>query len=456
MNTQQSINPATGELFQEYPVHDAQAVENAITRAHACFGTWRRVPVTERAQALAAVAQIILKNKESYARTITLEMGKPFKEAIAEVEKCASAAKYFAENSVAFLADQHVKTEYRKSYVTFQPLGIVLGVMPWNFPFWQALRFILPSLAAGNACLLKHASNVPGCALAIESIFKEAGLPDGVFQSLLIPGSRVESVIADARIRAVTLTGSTPAGKSVAAAAGNHLKKTVLELGGSDPYLILSDADIDHAIKTCGASRLNNCGQSCVSAKRLIVVERHKARFEQGIVDIFGKAAMGDPLDGKTTLGPMSRADLRDELHDQVARSVKADAKLLLGGKNPGGKSAFYPPTILTDVTKSMPAYSEELFGPVAVIIPAKDDEDAIAIANDSEFGLGGAVFTTDLERGETIARERIESGLCFVNMMVRSDPRLPFGGIKNSGYGRELAAFGLHEFVNVKTIIVA
>lgn len=456
MTVQQAVNPATGQAISSNPLHSETEVGDAIGRAHECFKSWRSVSVFERAAAIDKVASVILKNKDVYARLITLEMGKPLKESLAEVEKCASAAAYYAENSAAFLADRPVHTQYRKSYVTYQPLGIVLGVMPWNFPFWQALRFILPSLAAGNVCLLKHASNVPGCALAIESIFREAGLPDGVFQSLLIPGSRVEQVIADPRVRAVTLTGSTPAGKSVAAVAGKHLKKTVLELGGSDPYLILEDCDLDHAIQTCGSSRLNNCGQSCVSAKRLIVVEKHKAKFEQGIVDIFSKAVLGDPLESKTTLGPMSRADLRDELHDQVERSIKAGAKLLLGGKNPGGKSAFYPPTILTDVKKNMPAYAEEFFGPVAIIIPAKDEEDAIRIANDTEFGLGGAVFSANLARAETIARERIDSGLCFVNMMVRSDPRLPFGGIKNSGYGRELGPFGLHEFVNAKTIIVA
>jgi succinate-semialdehyde dehydrogenase/glutarate-semialdehyde dehydrogenase len=292
--------------------------------------------------------------------------------------------------------------------------------------------------------------------LAIESIFREAGLPEFAFQSLLIPGRRVADVIAHPHVRAVTLTGSTPAGRSVAAVAGQHLKKTVLELGGSDPYLVLEDADIEHAIKVCAASRLTNCGQSCVSAKRMIVVEKHRARFEAGLREILSQQKQGDPLDGATTYGPMSRADLRDELHDQVERSVAAGAKLLLGGVRPEGKGAFYPFTIITNVTKTVPAYSEEMFGPVAVIIPVKDDAQALEVANDTEFGLGGAVFTTDLARGETIAREHVESGACFVNMMVRSDPRLPFGGVKSSGYGRELSAFGLHEFVNIKTIVIA
>lgn len=456
MSTQASINPVTGEMIEQYPMHTPQEVQAIITHVHQGYLYWKNVSLNERATALVKVSDTLLKNKECYARLITQEMGKPLKEALAEVEKCALAARYFAENGPVFLADRSVKTEYRKSYVTFQPMGIVLGIMPWNFPFWQVFRFALPTLMAGNAGLLKHASNTPGCALAIESVFKEAGLPENIFRSLLIPGNDVEPVIADKRVVAVTLTGSTPAGRAVAAAAGKHLKKTVLELGGSDPYVILEDCNIESAITTCGASRLNNCGQSCVSAKRLIVVGPHKTRFERGIVDIFSKTRLGDPLDPATTIGPMSRADLRDELHGQVERSIKAGATCLLGGKNPGGKSAFYPPTVLTDVKKGMPAYEEEIFGPVAVIIPAKDEEEAIAIANDTEFGLGGAVFTGDNARGENIAREHVKSGLCFVNMMVRSDPRLPFGGIKESGYGRELSSFGLHEFVNIKTVIVA
>ncbi|MFW0778086.1 MAG: NAD-dependent succinate-semialdehyde dehydrogenase [Rickettsiales bacterium] len=456
MTTQVSINPATGEIIKEYPIHTEDEVENALAHAHESYLEWRHVPVAERAAAMHKVAEVILANKEKYAAIITEEMGKPFKESVAEVEKCASGATYYAQNGEAFLADRPVETQYQKSYVTFQPMGLVLGIMPWNFPFWQALRYAVPTLVAGNGCLLKHAANVPGCALAIESIFKEAGLPEHIFKTLLIPAKRVEPLIADPRICAVTLTGSTPAGKAVAAAAGKHLKKTVLELGGSDPYLVLEDCDIEHAINTCGTSRLNNCGQSCVSAKRMIVVEKHKERFEQGIAEIFSKAVQGNPADVQTTMGPMARADLRDELHGQVERSVKAGAKLVMGGKNPGGDSAFYPATILSDVKKGMPAYEEEMFGPVAVIIPVKDEEEAIAVANDTPFGLGGAVFSTDIERAEHIARTRVDSGLCFVNMMVRSDPRLPFGGIKESGYGRELALFGLHEFVNTKTIIVA
>lgn len=456
MTSVQSINPANGEVLATYETHTPEQVAHKLDAAQACYLSWRRTSFAERKALLLRVVDVIAANKNDYAKLITQEMGKPLKESLAEVEKCATAAKYFAENGESFLADRIVKTEYTKSFVSFQPIGIVLGVMPWNFPFWQVLRFAYPALMAGNVCLLKHASNSFGCALAIEDIFRKAGLPEGGFQSLLIPGKMVEPVIADSRVRAVTLTGSTPAGRSVAAAAGKYLKKSVLELGGSDPYVILDDCDLEHAIRTCATSRMNNCGQSCVSAKRMIVVEKHKAAFEAGVKAIFEEQKQGNGLDATTTVGPMSRADLRDELHEQVERSVKAGAKLVLGGKNPGGTSAFYPLTILSDVTRDMPAFKEELFGPVAVIIPAKDEAEAIALANESEFGLGGAVFTKDLARGERIAREEIQSGSCFVNMMVRSDPRLPFGGVKDSGYGRELSEFGIHEFVNIKSVVIA
>jgi len=453
---QTSINPATGAVIQTYPIHTQAQVQQAIDRAHECFLKWKKIPLAKRSDHLRKVAQVLLAKKAEYGRIISEEMGKTLKEAIAEVEKCASCANYFADNGENFLADDIIATEYRKSYVTFQPLGIVFGVMPWNFPFWQVLRFALPTLMAGNVGLLKHASNTPGCALAIESAFREAGLPDGAFQALLIPASRVEEVISNPKVIAVTLTGSTPAGKSIASLSGKYLKKTVLELGGSDAHVVLADADIEHAIKTIAASRMLNCGQSCISAKRLIVAESLKKRFENGIVEIFSKQKLGNPLEEATTVGPMARADLRDELHDQVQRSIKAGGRCLLGGKIPKGKGAFYPLTVLTDVKKGTPAYTEEIFGPVAVIISAKDEEEAIAIANDSVYGLGGAVYTKDIARGEKIARERIESGCCFVNMMVRSDQRLPFGGIKESGYGRELSAYGIHEFINIKSIIVA
>ncbi len=456
MSFQHSTNPANGEIIRSYNTHNAVEVQEKLALAHSSFQEWRRTAFAMRAEKLRRVAEILRSGKDHYAQLIALEMGKPLKEALAEIEKCATSALYFCENGQQMLADQLVATEYRKSYVTFQPIGIILGIMPWNFPFWQVLRYAFPALLSGNVCLLKHASNTPGCAMAIEDLFTQAGFPRGTFQTLLIPAAQVESLIADKRIAAVTLTGSTPAGSQVAATSGKYLKKTVLELGGSDPYLILEDCDIEHAIKTCAASRMTNCGQSCVSAKRMIVVKKHLARFEQGIKEIFAAQKIGDPLDPTTTIGPMSRADLRDELHKQIQNSINSGAKLLAGGSIPAGKGAFYPLTILSAVTAEMPCYREEMFGPVAVIIPAEDEAAAIKIANDSEFGLGGAVFTQNLEKGERIAREIIESGSCFVNMMVRSDPRLPFGGIKSSGYGRELSAFGMHEFVNIKSVVVA
>ncbi len=453
---QTSINPTTGAVIRDYPEHTPEQVQQIIEQGHQAFLKWKKVSIAERSDYLRKVNAILLAKKDQFGQVISEEMGKTLKEAITEVEKCASTAIYFADNGPNILKNEHIPTEYSKSYVTFQPLGIIFGVMPWNFPFWQVLRFAFPSLMAGNVGLLKHASNTPGCALAIESVFRDAGLPEHAFQSLLIPGKRCEEVISNPKVAAVTLTGSTPAGKSVASLAGKYLKKTVLELGGSDAYIVLADADIEHAIKTIAASRMLNCGQSCVSAKRLIVAESLKERFEAGIVEIFSKQKIGDPMDAATTVGPMSRTELRDEIHDQVQRSITSGARLLLGGKVPEGKGAFYPLTVLTNVKKGMPAYEEEMFGPVAVIIPAKDEAEAIYIANDSVYGLGGAVFTKDTAHGELIAREQMESGACFVNMMVRSDPRLPFGGIKESGYGRELSSFGMREFLNIKTIIVA
>jgi succinate-semialdehyde dehydrogenase/glutarate-semialdehyde dehydrogenase len=387
---------------------------------------------------------------------MTLEMGKPVSGGVSESEKCAWVCDYYAGNAQGFLADQYVEVGTRKSFVTFQPLGVVLAVMPWNFPFWQVFRFAAPNLMAGNAGLLKHASNVPGCALAIEEVFQEAGFPEALFRSLLIPGSRVNDVIENPLVRAVTLTGSTPAGKAVAAKAGEMLKKTVLELGGSDPYVILEDADIPAAAVTCATARLINSGQSCIAAKRFIVVEAVRDEFEKLFITAMANTKMGDPLEEDTVVGPQAREDLRDELHDQVLRSIGAGAQCLLGGKIPEGPGAYYPPTVLTGVGPGMPAYHEELFGPVASIITVKDEAEALRVANDSSFGLGAAVFTADLERGTRIAREELEAGACFVNDFVRSDPRLPFGGVKESGYGRELSPYGILEFVNIKTVWVA
>jgi succinate-semialdehyde dehydrogenase/glutarate-semialdehyde dehydrogenase len=400
--------------------------------------------------------QILRDRARDYARLMAEEMGKPFKDGVAEAEKCATCCDYFAEHAERHLADEIVATDARKSYVAFRPLGVVLAVMPWNFPFWQVIRFAAPGLMAGNAGVLKHASNVPGCALAIEQIFKDAGFPENLFRTLMIGSKDVASVIEHPLIRAVTLTGSTPAGKAVAAKAGECLKKTVLELGGSDAYIIMDDADIEQAAAIAAKGRLVNSGQSCIAAKRFIVTEKNRARFEEAFVKKMQAARVGDPMAEGTQVGPMARKDLRDDLHKQVEESIRKGARLLCGGEVPKGEGAFYPPTVLTGVKKGMPAYDEELFGPVAAIIVADNEKHAIEIANDSIFGLGGGVIGSDLARAEKIAAEEIEAGCVFVNDAVRSDPRLPFGGIKESGYGRELSHFGIREFVNIKTVFVA
>jgi succinate-semialdehyde dehydrogenase/glutarate-semialdehyde dehydrogenase len=383
------------------------------------------------------------------------EMGKPVRDGRAEAEKCACVCEYFAEHAELFLADEPVETDASASFVAFRPLGVVLAVMPWNFPFWQVFRFAAPGLMAGNAGLLKHASNVPGCALAIEEVFREAGFPKGLFRALLVGSERVEELIEHPLVRAVTLTGSGPAGRAVAGAAGRNLKKTVLELGGSDPYVILADADLEAAVETCVKSRLINSGQSCIAAKRFVVVEPVREAFERGFVERMARAIIGDPMDEATDVGPQARTDLRDDLQRQVEETIALGARLLLGGQVPDREGAWYPPTVLTDVKPGSPGYEEELFGPVASIIPVADEAEAIQVANDTSFGLGAAVFTRDLERGRRIAAEELEAGACFVNGLVRSDPRLPFGGIKESGYGRELSAFGIREFVNVKSVWV-
>jgi succinate-semialdehyde dehydrogenase/glutarate-semialdehyde dehydrogenase len=382
-------------------------------------------------------------------------MGKPLQQGIAEAEKCAWVCEYYAEHAAAQLGDEPVHTDASRSFVAFRPLGVVLAVMPWNFPFWQVFRFAAPGLMAGNAAVLKHSSNVMGCALAIEGVFREAGFPDALFRALVIGSGRVREVVEAPQVRAVTLTGSGPAGRAVAAAAGAALKKTVLELGGSDPYVVLEDADLEATVQTCVAARLINSGQSCIAAKRFIVVDTIREAFERRFVEVMGSRRMGDPFEDGVDVGPQARRDLRDELHGQVAASIARGARVLLGCEVPSGPGAFYPPSVLTDVCPGMPAYDEELFGPVAALIGAADEADAIRIANDSPFGLGAAVFTGNAERGERIARDALEAGACFVNGFVKSDPRLPFGGIKESGYGRELSAFGIREFVNIKAIWV-
>jgi succinate-semialdehyde dehydrogenase / glutarate-semialdehyde dehydrogenase len=449
-----SINPANGETLKTYDQMSAAKVAAALDQAHQTWTSWRKTAFVERARLMTRAGSILRERKEELARLMALEMGKPIKQGIAEAEKCAWVCDYYAENAELHLAPDVIKTESLKSYVAFEPLGVVLAVMPWNFPFWQVFRFAAPALMAGNTGVLKHSSNVPGCALEIETIFKLAGFPDGAFRALLIGSSQVQAVIEHPLVRAVTLTGSTPAGKSVAAQAGAVLKKTVLELGGSDPYIVLEDADLELTVQTCVNSRLINSGQSCINAKRFIVAEPILPSFTEKYVALMKSKKVGDPLLEETEVGPLARHDLRAELHQQVIASVKRGARVLLGGEIPSGSGAYYPPTVLSEVKPGMPAYDDELFGPVAAIISAKNEDDAGRIANDSVFGLGAAVFTRDLKRGERIARE-IEAGSTFVNALVASDPRLPFGGIKQSGYGRELGSYGIREFVNIKTVCI-
>ena len=449
-----SVNPANDETIKTYEEMTPQETAAAVEDAHRAWLAWRRTSFAERASLMKKAAGILRRRKDEFAMLMALEMGKPLKQGVAEVEKCASGCDYYADSAEAHLAPEIVETAASRSYVAFDPLGVVLAVMPWNFPFWQVFRFAAPALMAGNAGVLKHASNVPGCALAIEEILAQAGFPAGVFRTLLIGSRQVKAVIEHPLVRAVTLTGSTPAGKAVAARAGAVIKKTVLELGGSDAYIVLEDADLELAVNTCATSRLINSGQSCVNAKRFIIVEPLLAAFTERLVAVMRTKKMGDPLVEGTDIGPQARTDLRDELHGQVMSSIARGATLLLGGEVPPGKGSFYPPTVLADVRPGMPAYDEELFGPVAAIIKARDEEDAVRIANDSIFGLGAAVFTKDVERGERLARD-LEAGCTFVNTLVASDPRLPFGGIKEAGYGRELGSYGIREFMNVKTVYI-
>ena len=451
----QSLNPSTGEIIKTYKEQTSREVVEIISKTDIAFQSWKKTTFAERSRLMKVAAQVLRDEKEIYSRLMAQEMGKPIRDGRIETEKCASVCDYYAENSESFLQNEMIKTEAGKSYVAYQPLGPVLAVMPWNFPFWQVFRFAAPALMAGNVGILKHASNVPGCALAIENVFVKAGFPDNVFRTLLISSGMVEAVIENPSVKAATLTGSTPAGKAVAKKAGEMLKKTVLELGGSDPYIVLEDADIAAAVTSCVTSRLINAGQSCIAAKRFIVVETIKDEFEHLYIEQMKVKKMGDPLLEETEVGPQARHDLRDELHVQVIDSIKKGAICLLGGLIPEGNGAFYPPTILTEVKKGMPAYDEELFGPVAAIISVKDEREAIKVANDSIFGLGAAIFTQDLKKGEKIAATELEAGSCFVNSFVKSDPRLPFGGIKESGYGRELSYFGIKEFVNIKTVYV-
>jgi succinate-semialdehyde dehydrogenase/glutarate-semialdehyde dehydrogenase len=450
-----TTNPATGEPGRSYAPHDLQQALSLAKNAHVAQQEWRSTSFEERSRVMKKAASLLRSRRDTLAALMTEEMGKTVDEGRAEIDKCAGHCDFFAEEASVFLARENIDIGGPQAFVTYNPLGVVLAIMPWNFPFWQAIRFAAPALMAGNGAILKHASNVPGCALAIEEIFRDAGFPDALFRTVLLPSSEIERLIESDDIAAVTLTGSVAAGRAVAAAAGKALKKTVLELGGSDAYLVLADADVEAAAKVAAAARMVNGGQSCIAGKRFIVVPQIREAFERAFVEAMRVYEMGDPAREGTKLGPMQSTHARDEIHAQVEKSVQGGARILLGGEVPDRRGAYYPATVLTNVKPGQPAHDDEVFGPVAAIIEARDEEDAIRIANASEFGLGSGVLTRDLARGEAIAAERLEAGLSFVNANVKSDPRLPFGGVKHSGYGRECGRFGIHEFVNVKTVVV-
>jgi succinate-semialdehyde dehydrogenase/glutarate-semialdehyde dehydrogenase len=451
----QTVNPATGEpggSYDETSLDDALAAAAAAREAHL---KWRRTSFAERSSVLHKAAQVLRSRKDEFARLMTQEMGKTLTDGRAEVEKCALHCDWFADHAREYLANEPVDFDGEEAFVTFNPIGVVLAVMPWNFPFWQVFRAAAPALMAGNGMLLKHASNVPGCALAIEELLHQAGVRRDLFRTLLLPSREVESLIKDENVAAVTLTGSVAAGKSVATAAGSVLKKCVLELGGSDAYIVLEDVDIEAAAKVAATARMVNGGQSCIAGKRFIVVRPIAERFEEALVAAMSVFEMADPTKEDTKLGPMVSVNARDDIHAQVTKSIEKGARLLLGGDVPDRPGAWYPATVLADVRAGQPAHDEEVFGPVAAIIVAEDEADAIRIANDSEFGLGSGVLTADIDRGRRIAAEELEAGMSFVNENVRSDPRAPFGGVKHSGYGRECGVFGIREFVNIKTVHV-
>jgi succinate-semialdehyde dehydrogenase / glutarate-semialdehyde dehydrogenase len=452
MTTMRSINPATGDTLAEHPMLSAQELERRLALAAEAAPSWRQTPVAERAAIVARLGALLEAEKDRLGRLMTLEMGKPIQAAIDEAAKCATGCRFYAEHGPSFVADTVIDDEGHRSFVSYQPLGVVLAIMPWNFPFWQVIRFLAPALVAGNVGLLKHASNVPGCAMELESLVRRAGAPDGVFQALLIGSDAVAGLLADPRVAAATLTGSEGAGRSVGQHAGEHLKKTVLELGGSDAFIVMPSADVDIAIETAVKARTINNGQSCIAAKRFIVhrdvAERFLADFTEGMRAL----RIGDPLDPHTQLGPLATARLAEELEAQVEESVAKGARVLCGGRRTAPGSAFFPPTVLTDIPRESPAYRDELFGPVGCVFVADDIDDAISIANDTRFGLGSSAWTNDPAEQERFVRE-LDAGSVFVNDMVVSDARFPFGGVKASGYGRELSDVGLREFVNVKTV---
>lgn len=450
-----SINPANNKILESHKEISTEKINQIINSSYNTYLEWRNESISYRSKMMRDLAELLKQKKEKLGALMTQEMGKPIKQSIAEAEKCAWVCEYYADNAERFLSKKEISTDSKKSFISFQPIGLVLAIMPWNFPFWQVFRFASPTLMAGNVGILKHASNVQGCAKQIEKLFLEAGFPEYAFSNLVIGSNKVSNVINNPLVRAITLTGSTPAGKSVASHAGSLLKKTVLELGGNDPYIILEDADLNNAVESCIAGRMLNTGQSCIAAKRFIVVKARLDEFIDKVEQKINNMKMGDPLDSNIDIGPMVNTDARDELHQQVLMSIEKGAKLISGGKIPESDGSFYPPTLLTNVEPGMSAFDDELFGPVAVIISAKDQAHAIDLANKTNYGLGAAIFTADLDKGEKIAINELEAGSCFVNDFVKSDPRLPFGGIKESGYGRELSEFGILEFVNIKSVVI-
>ena len=454
----QSVNPATGEALAAFAEHTPAELESALAAADAAQRAWATTSFAERRRCLEAAARLLREGRDDYARLATLEMGKPIAEAAAEVDKCAWNCEFYAAQAERFLADEPVETDALSSWVAYQPLGVVLAIMPWNFPYWQVLRFAAPALMAGNGALLKHSPNVPRCALATEELFARAGFPEGLFRTLLVGDASVNEatgrLLADPRVGAVTLTGSERAGAAVGATAGRALKKCVLELGGSDPFVVLADADLELAAEAAARARFLNGGQSCIAAKRFVIEEPVADEFERRFVDAVAALPVGDPLDPATRVGPLARADLLDALERQVEGSVAGGAKVLLGGARLERPGWYYAPTVLAGVTPDLPVFTEETFGPVAAVVRAPDEEAAVALANDTPYGLGASVWTRDLARARRLGR-RIESGSLFVNAVVASDPRLPFGGIKRSGYGRELAAVGIREFTNIRTFWV-
>ncbi len=452
--TVDSINPATGAKLESFALHTEAEIGARLDGAVAAQREWSRRSFAERGALMKRAAGYLRENKARFALNATREMGKPIGDAEAEVEKCAWACEFYADNAEKFLADEHIASTATDSYIAYQPLGVVLAVMPWNFPYWQVFRFAAPALMAGNGGILKHASNVTRCALDIEETFRESGFPAGIFATVIVPGAEVKRLIADDRIAAVTITGSEPAGVSVASESGRALKKHVLELGGSDAFIVLADADIPAAAKTAAKARFQNAGQSCICAKRFIVEDAVYDRFVAAFVEESKAYTTGDPEDRTTAMGPLARTDLRDDLVKQIDGSVKKGARVVLGGSAPNGPGAFFEATVLVDVDDTMPVFREETFGPVAAVIRARDAEHAVVLANDSTFGLGGALWTGDVERGKQLAR-RIVTGAVFINGMTASDPRLPFGGVKHSGYGRELSYLGIREFMNIQTVWV-